>query len=261
MRREIFYFILILLSVNLGWGAQNQSAKATPQQQSPWGGKASLGWIANTGNTQTTNLNSNVALYYRRDPWLNHITAEGEWDRDGGNTTAAYYILKGESDYFYEKQHFIFALTNFRQDQFNPYQFILTGASGLGARVINDANIKLDVQAGPGVTYQRIKKSRQEEHQFIGYAGARLSWQINKKVSLNQKITTEAGSPNIYVESNTALNTTLMHHFMMQVSFTAQYNSHLPKANAYKRKLDTKTNLSLIYTFGNGGQGNDYSLF
>ena len=65
--RALFVITLLALAI--------PAQAAEEEDQSPWAGKALLGYLATSGNTDNSNLNSAFEISYTRDVWMHMFKA------------------------------------------------------------------------------------------------------------------------------------------------------------------------------------------
>lgn len=267
MRTKALFFLFssALVVSGVGFAANTLKAKrkTTPKvnSTSPWSGDLSLGLVSNTGNTKTTNINGSFNVDFNKDKWINSLDAEGQYEKDDKKVKAENYELDGELNYFFKPKYYVFGRASYRQDRFNAFDYTTSETTGLGARLIETKHFIMDAQAGPGLMQSREAETQKTINQVVGYAAINMQWRITNKTSITQLLSIEAGSPNTYTKSVTALNTALVGNFGLSVSFTAERNSYIPKGSEDTEKLDTRTNVALVYSFGGGDQTNEYTIF
>ena len=64
--------------------------------------------------------------------------------------------LNGHSDYKLESPAFLFATISYEDDKFSGYDYRITESVGYGRRVIDESDLSLDLEIGPGVRQSKL---------------------------------------------------------------------------------------------------------
>jgi len=201
---------------------------AAEEEESPWAGKAKLGYLATSGNTDNSNLNGGFAISYSTDNWKHMFEAVAIHSTEGDATTAEAYEAGWKSERSLSENNFLFGQLDWRKDRFSGYatQFSQTVGYG-GAR-------------------QSELIDGTDESETIVRGGLDYKWQLSETAAFTQGITIESGQENTYTESVTALSAQLVGNLALVASYTIKNNSDvLPLIE----KTDTYTALSLEYIF------------
>lgn len=215
------------------------------EEESPWSGKATLGYLATSGNTENSNLNSGFALGYKAGVWAHLAELRAINATENEITTAEAYELGWKSEWNMSERSFLFGRLNWRKDRFSGYDTQFSQTIGYGHRLLNTDEHKLNVEAGVGARQSDLVDGTTEE-ETIFRGGLQYKWQFSETAEFRQDFVVEAGSDNTYGESITALSAKLMGNLALVASYTIKNNSDVP---ALTEKTDTYTALSLEYLF------------
>jgi len=199
---------------------------AAEEEESPWAGKAKLGYLATSGNTNNSNLNGGFAISYSTDNWKHAFEAVAIHSAEDNATTAEAYEAGWKSERSLSENNFLFGQLDWRKDRFSGYatQFSQTVGYGRQSELIDGT----------------------EESETIIRGGLDYKWQLSETAAFTQGITIESGQENTYTESVTALSAQLVGNLALVASYTVKNNSDvLPLIE----KTDTYTALSLEYIF------------
>ena len=226
--------------------AQEEEAPA-----SPWAGKATLGYLATSGNTENSNLNTAFEVGYTRGEWAHLFDASAIYATEDSDTTAEAYAAGWKSERKLDDANFLYGRLNWRKDRFSGYENQFSQTVGYGRRLINKEKHKLNGEVGVGARQSELVDplglgDGETESETILTGGLYYKWQISKTAKFSQDLLTESGSENTYVESKTALSATLVGNLALVASYTIKNNSEVPLGT---EKTDTFTALSLEYTF------------
>jgi putative salt-induced outer membrane protein len=70
LRKGIIVVVVLLMS-----GVVFAQAAAPAEEESPWSGALSLGYLATSGNTETTSYNTKFGIGYETDKWAHGFNA------------------------------------------------------------------------------------------------------------------------------------------------------------------------------------------
>lgn len=232
-------FALLLASVSLPALAQQE------ESEGPWSGKATLGYLATSGNTENSNLNAGLEISYAPNQWTHRLRALAINAAENEVTTAEAYELGWKSELSLNENDFLFGRLDWRKDRFSSYDQQFSQTVGYGRRLINTDVHRLNAEIGAGARQSDLIDGTKEE-EFILRGGFDYLWNISDTAQFTQLLGVEAGDANTYVESVTALKARLIGSLALVASYTIKHNTDvLPTLE----KTDTYTALSLEYTF------------
>jgi putative salt-induced outer membrane protein len=215
------------------------------EEASPWAGKATLGYLATSGNTENSTLNTGFEVGYASGKWAHLLTAGAISASENEVNTAEAYDLGWKSERKITDQDFVFGRLQWRKDNFGAYDTQFSQTLGYGRRLIDNDKHKLNVELGVGARQSELQfGGRQDETIFT--AGGYYKWQFSETAEFRQDLKTESGSSNTYTESVTALSAKLVGDLALVASYTIKNNSDVPPLS---ESTDTYTALSLEYSF------------
>jgi len=218
---------------------------AADEETGPWAGKAHLGYLATSGNTDHSSLNTGFEIGYTSAQWQHRLDAQAINSSEDKVTTAEAYDLGWKSERNLDEQNFLFGRLDWRKDRFSGYDEQFSQAVGYGRRLIDIEVHKLSAEVGVGARQSDLADGSNESETILS-AGLAYTWQFSKTANLTQVIAIESGSANTYFESDTALSAKLLGNLALVASYTVKTNSDVP---ALAEKTDTYTALSLEYVF------------
>jgi len=221
------------------------NAQETEEETSPWAGKATLGYLATSGNTENSTLNSGFEVGYTSGKWMHLLTAAAINSSENEITTAEAYDLGWKSERKLTDHDFLFGRVQWRKDNFGAYDTQFSQTVGYGRRVINNDQHSLNIELGVGARQSELQFGG-TENETIFTAGGFYKWQFSETAQFRQDLRIEAGSANTYSESVTAISASLLGELALVASYTIKNNSDVPPLT---EKTDTFTALSLEYLF------------
>ncbi len=221
------------------------STMAQEEEEGPWSGKATAGYLATSGNTENSTLNTGFELGYKIGRWQHVATAKAINTTEEDTTTAEAYELGWKSDWDISDKSFLFGKLNWRKDRFSGFDTQFSQIAGYGHRLIKTDKHQLNAEVGAGAR-QSERQDGTEEDEAVFNGGLYYTWTLSETASFSQDVTTEVGSDNTYSEAISKLTAQLLGDFALVASYTIKHNSDVP---AGTEKKDTYTALSLEYAF------------
>jgi putative salt-induced outer membrane protein len=216
------------------------------EEQGPWAGKATLGYLATSGNTENSTLNSGFQVGYTSGQWAHLLEAAAISASENDETTAEAYDLGWKSERKITDQDFLFGRLQWRKDNFGAFDTQFSQTLGYGRRLIDNDKHKLNLELGVGARQSELQLPGLKENETIFTAGGYYKWQFSETAEFRQDLTVEAGGENTYTQSVTAISAKLLGELALVASYTIKNNSDVPPLT---EKTDTYTALSLEYLF------------
>ena len=221
------------------------NAQDAEEEKSPWAGKATLGYLATSGNTENSTLNTGFEVGYTSGKWAHLLTAAAISASENEENTAEAYDLGWKSERKLTDQDFLYGRLQWRKDIFGAYDTQFSQSVGYGRRLIDTDKHKLNVELGVGARQSELQFGG-DENETIYTVGGYYRWQLSETAEFRQDLKAESGSSNTYSESVTAISAKLMGDLALVASYTIKNNSDVPPLT---EKTDTYTALSLEYVF------------
>jgi putative salt-induced outer membrane protein len=218
---------------------------------SPWAGKASLGYLATSGNTENSNLNTAFEVGYTAGQWAHLFDATAIYADENSDTTAEAYAAGWKSERKLSDANFLYGRLDWRKDRFSGYEEQFSQTVGYGRRLINNDRHSLNGEVGVGARQSELVGplglgNGETESETILTGGLYYKWSLSETATFTQDLLAESGSENTYFESKTALSAKLVGSLALVASYTIKNNSDVPLGT---ENTDTFTALSLEYGF------------
>ncbi len=215
------------------------------EPESPWSGKATLGYLATSGNTENSTLNTGFEVGYKAGKWAHLLSASAVNASEDDDTTAEAYDLGWKSERNISDADFLFGRLDWRKDTFGGFDTQFSQTVGYGRRLIDADKHKLNAEIGAGARQSETQLGvKEDETVFRG--GMYYKWLISETSEFRQDVTAEGGEDNTYVESVSALSAKVFGDVALVASFTVKHNTDVA---SNLEKTDTYTALSLEYVF------------
>jgi putative salt-induced outer membrane protein len=216
------------------------------QPEDPITGSAALGYLATSGNTDSSNANASFQLGW--DPgglWTHEWTALAVTSRTDSVTTAAAYAAGYKALRALSETDYLFAAGDWRQDRFSGYDRQITEAIGYGRRLISVDRQTLSVEGGIGAKQSKLIDGTSFDEGIVR-GGLDYVLRITESSQFNQRLLAELGDDNRYTESVSALRMRLINNIAVVLSYTIKNNSDVPPGI---ERTDTFTAISFEYGF------------
>ncbi len=234
MFRKCVFSVVVVLLANSGF-AQGTAA-APPEEEGPWSGKASLGFLSTSGNTDTTTYNTSFEVSYARNKWLHTFSGAANGNKQSELNIAEAYQLGWKTDYNFTENDYLFGIVNWRKDRFAGVTEQLSESIGYGRRLIDTSAHLLSVEIGAGYRDADLSDGSSENGPILR-GGLDYTWTFTENSGFDQHISIESGSDNTYVESISALRASLLGDFAVVLSYTVRHNTDVPVGSLKTDKL------------------------
>ena len=245
IKRYVSLSVMFTMAVTSHVHAQQVGSPPAEKEAGPWSGKAALGYLATSGNTESSSLNSAFTVAYTRNRWAHSLEASAIKAAEDDETSAEAYGLGWKTEFNMTDRDFLFGRVNWRKDRFSGYEQQLSESAGYGRRLIDTGVHFLNVEFGAGARQSDLLDGTTEED-FILRGGISYQWKFSETATFIQDITAESGAQNVYSESISAIKTRLMGDLGLVASYTIKNNSVVPPGS---ENSDTFAALSLEYAF------------
>src|SRR5690606_11071370 len=209
IKRHVSLSLLYALALTSQVHAQQVGSPPAEKQVEPWSGKAALGYLATSGNTDSSSLNSGFAIAYTTGRWEHSLEASAIKSSENDATSAEAYAVGWKTEFNMTERDFLFGRVNWRKDRFSSYEQQLSESVGYGRR-LNDTGVhfpNVDLRAG---ARQADRVDATAEEYFIVRGGINYQWKFSETAAFTQDIHADSGPENVYTESVSAIKTKLV---------------------------------------------------
>ncbi|MEH6712966.1 MAG: DUF481 domain-containing protein [Paraglaciecola polaris] len=214
-----------------------------------------FGFIATSGNTETTSIKAKLAAHHELEQWSNDFLIEGLYKKDDvtltdgsseSQTTAQKYFLSGQGNYkLANPDHRLFAFASYEDDRFSSFNYQSTVAAGWSQKLWDNETTKFEYSVGPGYSFAETAEG-EDADSFIVRGALGFNWKISDTATFKQIMSTEVGEDNTKSKSETSLSAKINSSLSMKLSLTFDHNSNVTEDT---EKLDTQTAATIVYTF------------
>lgn len=231
----------LLLSVSFLAIAQTSLA----QDEGPWSGSASFGFLSTSGNTENSSLNTGLTLGYAVGDWTHALETRAIYANEDDLTTAEAYEAAFKTEWDINDASFLFGRLRWRKDRFSSYDTQFSQTLGYGYRIVDTEVHRLSAEVGAGARQSDLVDGTRE-NEYITRAGLDYRWTLSETATFKQLVGVEAGDTNTYVETVTSLSAKVFGDLALVASYTVKHNTDVLPGT---EKTDTYTALTLEYSF------------
>ena len=233
-------------------------AALAPVAQAQWSGKAELGILSATGNTESTAANAKLDLVHEGPEWKNTFGFAALYSKGAEFSTAERYEAGYQLDNKITDRLSWFAALRGEEDRFSAFAYQATVSAGLSYKFIDNPTTKFSGSLGAG--YRRsqpqelIKSDAGEvldrikgdaDNEPVATLSSAFEHSFTETTKLTNKFLAESGSDNTAVQDDIALSVNMTQSFALAVGFGIRYNSDPPPL---AETTDTLTTVNLVYT-------------
>jgi len=233
----------VVLVVSLSLAAPVFAAEE--EENDPLEGNVKFGYLATTGNTETSSLNTSFEAKYVTGNWHHEATASAINASEDKVTTAEAYEAGWKSGWDFTDRDFVFGRLNWRKDRFGGFDTQFSQTIGYGRHIIDTDVHTLDGELGFGAR-QSEDQLGATQNETIATGALKYKWQFSDTSDFSQSFRVEVGGDNTFSESVTAVTARLIGALNLVASYTIRNNSDVPVGT---EKTDTRTAVSLEYAF------------
>jgi putative salt-induced outer membrane protein len=210
-----------------------------------WTTKIQLGGSIKTGNTDENAFTGAIEVEKETPKWEHDLNLTVDRKTESGALTTDRYFLTYSGQWKFSPRLYAVGVLWGERDVFAGYDYRLSESIGLGYRLIDAPNLKLRVEAGPGL--------RQADYLLIGYEGtiaARsagyLSWRLSPRLEFTQSLVSYLDTKNSTLLAASALTTKLEGNISARASYEVRHEANPPEG---RQHTDTTSRLTLLFGF------------
>ena len=238
MRRIAVSLSLLLATVEIAMAQDVADAD-------PITGKASLGYLATSGNTDSTNASGAFGLLWTRAIWSHEFALGAIAATNNDATTAEAYTAAYDARRNFGERSYFLAALDWARDRFSSYDSRVSESAGYGRRLVATQRHALSAEIGAGARQQKLIDGTREDDAILR-AALDYAWTISATTGFGQDLTIESGSSNTSVVAVSELRARLVGDIALVLSYRIKHNSDVLPGTT---KTDRFTALSLEYAF------------
>jgi putative salt-induced outer membrane protein len=234
-----------LVSAIFALSSLDAAAQDAASGSEPFSGKASLGYIATSGNTDSTSANAALSLLYELTNWRHAFDLSGIAASTDDAATAEAYLLTYEARRSFGEYNYLFTALDYKRDRFSGFAEQVSETVGYGRRLIDRERHILDAGIGVGARQSELRDGT-EENDSIVRGSVDYLWTLSDTTDFEHALIVETGSTNTMTEARSALRARIVGDVALVLSYRIRANSSVPAGSA---STDRFTAVSLEYAF------------
>lgn len=224
----------------------------------PWSGDVGVGYLATSGNSESSSVNGKFELVYTAKRWRNTLngaaTQSAQEDEATGETrrSAERYTAGDKADFNFTERDYAFVAFEWEKDLVGPIRERMSETAGYGRKVLTGPEHTLELELGAGVRQTETQVTPEApvavtSDDAIGRGRLAYRWAFTENNHFAETIKVESGESNTLSESVSELKLQVVGALFALASFTVRQNSDVPPGT---EKTDTIASFSLGWTFG-----------
>jgi putative salt-induced outer membrane protein len=217
-----------------------------PEYQPGFSGSASLGYTAETGNTDSQEFNLGARMRFAQGNWVQTLGIAADFAEDNDLNTKEDIFAVYDANYYLNERFYLFGLARVERDGLAATvdDIARDGFFGVGPgyRVINEPNMAWRLQAGIGISYLEDGAGNSETE--AGYlASSRFFYQVSDSVFLTNDTDVLSSDTALRANNDFGVNFKVSDALSTRVSYLSDYN------DARAIKTDNRLGVSLVVGF------------
>lgn len=225
--------------------------------QAQWTGKAELGLLSSSGNTEAKSANTKLDLTHEGPKWRNNFFVSALYGENAEFSTAERYESRYQADWKISDRLSWFGGIRGEEDRFSGFAYQATVSTGASYKFIDSPTTQLTASLGAGYRRSRaetlIKSDAGEvldriagevENEPVATLSSNYEHAFTESTKLTNKLLAESGSDNTAVQNDLALSVNMTETLALAVGFGIRYNSDPPPLS---ESTDTLTTVNLVY--------------
>ena len=208
-----------------------------------------FGGAVNTGNSETTNLNTKLSSELQHGLWGYETSLEGQLNTARGVESARSIRANGEVNYDFNEKTYAFGKGSINYDKFATYDFVVREAIGLGWIIKQTPIQELSIEGGPGTSHRRISGTNEFQNVPIANLSSKYINHLSKTAEFKQTFNADVSHQNTHLESVSAIQTKIIEQLALEISFSVNHDSVIPPLSKNTRKTDTASKVTVVYMF------------
>ena len=237
--RDLLIAAALCVLTSVAWAQEEE------EENDPLEGNIKLGYLATTGNTETSSLNTGFNAAYKVNRWTHEARGSAINASENNVTTAEAYELGWKTGWDLTEKDYLYGQLDWRKDRFGGFATQFSQTVGYGRHFFDTGVHSLTGNVGAG--------ARQSEDQLgttidetIVTGDLNYGWKFSETAEFTQTLRVEAGDENTFTEAVSSIAATLIGNLRLVASYTYRNNSDVPLGS---EKTDTRTAISLEYGF------------
>jgi putative salt-induced outer membrane protein len=240
-----------LAILSLVFSLQVWGEEAEKENEGPWSGSVSIGYLSISGNTESTVFTGNAEVKWDGERWHHSVLGRALGKSEEKVTTAEAYKAAYQGKLDLSGRTYLFGLLDYNKDRFSSYDQQFFQTLGIGQRILQKDRHELNGEISAGASQSTLildvpPGGTEDINEAVFRVSADYKWMISDNSTFSQILNVTSGSSNTYTESVTELSARIVGSLSMVLGYTVKHNSDV---SPDKDKTDTFASISLEYLF------------
>ena len=221
------------------------SASADEEEKLGFSGLAGFGYLASSGNSDSTAFNATLDLFYDLEKWHHSLKLLGTGTSTDGDTSGERYTADYKAEWDMTERDYLFGLISYEKDNDSGVEQKLSETVGYGRRVLDTERHVLNVEVGAG--FQQLDfQDGTDDSSAVGRLGGDYQFKFSDNAQFASNLAVEIGSDNTYTVWENGVTAKLASTLSLTATYTVKNNSDAP---AGTDDTDTYTAVRIEYGF------------
>lgn len=241
---------------------ETKATTAANEVISPWEVSLEFGYVATSGNNETTATNGRFNVSYEIGKWKHEgYAAIQTYETEDNNpdplidnsSSTENYNAEVKSNYQFSQRTYGFGVIDYHKIDNTGLDFQSSMVAGVGYQIIKTPNKthRLDGELGYGARRSRLSEppvsGSSRDTETVILVGVTYKWNISENAKFEQLNSREIADDNTITSSLTSLTANLVKNLAMKFSYEIRHQSDVPSPEIEKK--DTVTSYTVVYTF------------
>lgn len=236
-------------------------------------GDVEFGWIATSGNTETSSTKAGADLKHITNNWRHNYKFEAqgseseveEADPNDPNakvkrneTTAELYSASMRNELKIDDEYAaLFLFSSYEKNRFSGFDYQASLAAGYADRLFQTDSAYLDYRVGPGYSLNKspvldangVRIGGDKSETLIVRVDLEYAYNLSENAKFEQLVASEIATEsdrNTRTKSETSITATILKGFALKAAYTLTYNDVVP---IDKKHADSQSSVTLVYSF------------
>ena len=238
--------LLMGLSYSLG-GFDDVKPTGSEFIANPWSTATSLGLGLNSGNSESKTIVLSFDSSYKESKREVLLSSKYNFAENDNSTDTDTFRANAQYNHLFGKKSYLGAGLGYLRNQLSDISHRITPSVTLGHYLVKEEDLTLSVEAGPGVTFEKVGGITDDY--FSVSAAEKLTWSINEITEIKQSLSAildPSNSDNYSLAADAQLNLKISAMLSWQIAATWTYDN-APAVDRGKDDTTVSTGISLKF--------------
>ena len=238
--------LLMGLSYSLG-GFDDVKPTGSEFIVNSWSTAASIGLGLNSGNSESKNIVLSFDSSYKESKREVLLSSKYNFAENDNSTDIDTLRANAQYNHLFGKKSYLGAGIGYLRNQLSDISHRITPSVTLGHYLVKEDDLTLSVEAGPGVTFEKVGGITDDY--FSVSAAEKFTWSINETTEIKQSLSAildPSNSNNYSLAADARLNLKISAMLSWQIAATWTYDN-APAVDRGKNDTTVSTGISLKF--------------